>query len=114
MKGRSIRMSLPRWTPDNIEKSVQTGRAVVVYLRADWCSQCKLQEPVLERLASEFADDVIVGSIDVGDNPGISDEYQIKGLPAFLMFHRGTYRSSLNGYKRAPELRAAISDLSST
>lgn len=104
-------MTLPRWNPEEMRDSVESGMAVLVDLRADWCNQCRVQEPVVERIVPEFDGQVIIGSLDVGEYPEIPDRYGVAGLPAFLLFDRGEHQDMINGYKRAPELRAALHQL---
>ena len=101
-------MSLARWTPEQIEASVATGRPVLVDMRADWCTRCAAQEGVLERLIPEYEDAISIGSLDVGEFPDFSDGYGIKSVPSFLYFNDGAHRMTVVGFKRAPQLREDI------
>ena len=104
-------MTLPRLTPAEMGGLVRTGLPVLIDLRADWCNQCGPQEQVLGRLAPEYEGRVSIGSVDVGVHPTIADEYEVKGLPAFLLFTNGTLTRTLSGFRRAPELRIALAEL---
>jgi thioredoxin 1 len=104
-------MSVARWNPEELEGVVASGRPVLVDLRADWCRQCAPQEQVVERLLPSYEGEVAIGSVDVGDHPEVSERYEILGLPAFLLFNGGDHKETVNGFRRAPELRAVISKL---
>lgn len=101
----------PRWTPQQVQAAAAAGDALLVDLRADWCVQCGPQERVLERLEPEFADRVAIVSVDVGEHPATIEEHGISGLPAFLLYAGGELRSTIRGFRRAPELRQALRDL---
>lgn len=104
-------MAVPRWSPTEVGALVARGEPVMVDLRADWCPQCGPQEAVVERLGGEYADGVHIGSVDVGAYPDYADQFEVSGLPAFLMFADGAHRFTLSGYQRAAQLREAIRKL---
>lgn len=104
-------MGVPQWSPDDVQALVTRGDAVLVDVQADWCTRCGLQEQVLERLLPEYAGRVTIGRVDIGIHPSLADEYGIQSLPTFLLFAGGNLRFTVNGYRRAPELREALSRL---
>lgn len=104
-------MSATRWSPAEVQALVDSQKPVLVDLRADWCPQCGPQEQVVERLSDEYADRVHIGSLDVGIHTEYADEFSVQGLPAFLLFNQGVHQDTINGYQRAPQLRAAIRTL---
>lgn len=104
-------MTVQRLTPAQVDGLVRTGEPVLIDLRADWCSQCGPQEQVLSRLVPEYEGLVSIASVDLGVHPDLADEYEVKGLPAFLLFTNGTLTRTLSGFRRAPELRIALTDL---
>ena len=104
-------MGVPRWSPHEVQALVAQGGAVLVDLRADWCSRCGPQEAVLGRLLPEYAGRVSIGTVDVSAHPSLADDHGIKSLPAFLFFAGGNHRLTVNGYRRAPELREILSRL---
>jgi len=102
---------VPRWKPEELNEVVAGGGPVLVDLRADWCRQCGPQEQVVERIKPSYEGEVAIGSVDVGDHPEVTERYDVLGLPAFLLFNGGEHKETVNGFRRAPELRAAISQL---
>ena len=62
----------------NFEREVlQSGEAVLVDFRADWCPPCRTLGPVVEQLAAEFDGVAKVGKVDVDRNPSLSKKYGI-------------------------------------
>lgn len=74
----------------NFEKEVlKADLPVLVDFWASWCPPCKMVEPVVEELERELAGRVKVGKLNVDQNPGVAARYDIKGVPAFVLFVGG-------------------------
>ena len=63
-----------------LERSEQVP--VVVDLWADWCGPCKTLGPILEDVIDETDGQVALVKIDVDANPGLSQAFQVQGIPA--------------------------------
>jgi thioredoxin 1 len=77
---------------------LNAGGPVVVDFYADWCPPCKMMEPVVERLASEYAGRVKVGKLDTDANPEIAIRYGVMGIPTLGFFLGGKMVDRLVGY----------------
>lgn len=77
---------------------LQSLQPVVVDFYADWCPPCKLLEPVVERLAHEFAGKVKIGKLNTDDNPEIALRYHVLGIPTLGLFRSGKLVDRLVGY----------------
>ena len=77
---------------------LQSVEPVVVDFYADWCPPCKLLEPVVERLATEYAGKVKIGKLNTDDNPEIAIRYGVMGIPTLSLFRGGKLVDRLVGY----------------
>lgn len=77
---------------------LQSAEPVVVDFYADWCPPCKLLEPVVERLAEEYAGRVKIGKLNTDENPEIAIQYGIMGIPTLGLFLHGKLVDRLVGY----------------
>ena len=68
---------------------LKSEKPVLVDLWAEWCGPCKMVHPIMEEIATEFADQVVVVSIDVEENPSITTKYRIRNIPTVLYFKSG-------------------------
>lgn len=79
---------------------------VLVKFGAVWCPPCRALEPVVEKLAQERSD-VLVLSVDVDHAQGVSQRFGIRSVPSLIAFRGGKPIGQLVGY--AP--RSAIDKL---
>ncbi len=56
---------------------------------AEWCGPCRALSPILEDISKEYAGKVKVVKINVDDNPKISGEYSVRGIPTLILLKEG-------------------------
>jgi thioredoxin len=97
------------FTDGNFEESVlKAGSPVLVDFWAEWCGPCKRLGPTVEALASDYAGKITVGKLNVDDNPNTAFKFQIRGIPAVLLFKGGQVVESIVGVAPKDDFKAAI------
>lgn len=92
-----------------IDERVRMARGLVaVDFTAVWCGPCRVFDPILARVAAEFADRLQVVELDTDENPGAVTRYGVRGMPTLVFFRDGVevYRSI--GAVPEPVLRRRI------
>ncbi|WP_420992752.1 thioredoxin family protein [Cupriavidus sp. 30B13] len=56
---------------------------------APWCSPCKALNPMLERLAAQYAGRVRIVKLNVDENPETARLFHVRGIPRLMLFARG-------------------------
>src|SRR5687768_7693835 len=64
-------------------------KTVVVDFWAAWCGPCRMLGPIIERVAEEFREDVVLKKLDTDANPMTASQYRVSSLPTVKAFRDG-------------------------
>ena len=96
-------------TDENFEETVLKAELpVLVDFYADWCGPCKMQSPIIKEIANEYAGKVIVGKINVDDNPSVTVKYRAVSIPTLILFKNGEVVKQEVGYHTKKEVENMI------
>jgi thioredoxin 1 len=78
---------------------LEAEELVLVDFTAVWCAPCKMLDPVVKDLASDWAGKIKVFKLDVDETPGVAINYNIMGVPTLMLFSHGEVKERLTGYQ---------------
>lgn len=78
-----------KFTDSNVKEVIESGKPVVIDFWATWCGPCMRLAPVIDELAEEYADSVVIGKYNVDEETELSGEYRIMSIPTILFFKNG-------------------------
>jgi len=78
---------------------LQNDKPVIVDYWAEWCGPCRMVAPVLEEIANEYGDKIDVVKLNIDENPGVSQRYQIMAIPTMSVFSGGEVVKQIVGAK---------------
>ena len=86
----------------------ESDKPVIVDFWAQWCGPCLAIAPMLEELATEYMDKVVVAKMDVDRNSATPTEFGIRNIPTLLFFKNGQLVDKVVGAVRRDELKKKI------
>lgn len=85
-------------TDQNFEEAVGAAdKPVLVDFYADWCGPCRMLAPIVEEIAEE-RDDIIVGKVNVDENPLLCAKFGIASIPMLAVFKNGEITAQKVGF----------------
>ncbi len=82
--------------------------ALVADLWAPWCGPCRVMAPELAKAAEVMEGKVRFAKVNTDNHPDAAVHYNIRGIPALLLFYKGQEIARHAGVMRAPELKKWI------
>lgn len=97
-------------TDANFESDVlKSTTPVLIDFWADWCGPCHMVAPVIEEIAAENAGKLVVGKLDVDNNPVVARKYQILSIPSMILFVDGVEKARVVGARPKAAILSEIS-----
>jgi len=71
------------------EKVLGADKPVLVDFWAEWCAPCRMVGPVVERIAGERDESLIVAKLNIDESPIVAQRYGIMSIPTLVVFSGG-------------------------
>ncbi|MEM2202686.1 MAG: thioredoxin [Candidatus Bathyarchaeia archaeon] len=95
-------------TDSNFEEVVSKNPLVLIDFFADWCMPCRMMAPVIEELAKEYAGKVLVGKLNVDENPATADRFQVFSIPTLVILKAGEEVDRIVGFVPKIQVEARL------
>lgn len=97
---------------NNFEELVaKSDLPVLIDFWAAWCGPCKVIGPIIEELAEEYQGRVLIGKVNVDQNPQLSGYFKIKSIPTLLFIKNGQLIERFSQLIPKPNLSEMLDDL---
>ena len=81
---------------------------VLVDAWAEWCGPCRMLAPVLDQLAAESQGRYKIAKLNVDDNPRTAAQFNIRSIPALLIFKNGGLVDQMVGVQPKQAIAARL------
>lgn len=93
-------------TNENFDKETKTG-VILVDFWATWCGPCRMLGPVIDQLSEEMKT-LKFGKVNVDEQPGLSERFEVASIPTLLLFKNGQVIANRTGAASKESLREWI------
>jgi thioredoxin 1 len=107
MAGKAVEI-----TDANFEGTIlNAGRPALIDFWAVWCGPCRAISPIVEELADEYGDRIVVGKLDVDANRETAVKYGIQAIPTLLLVKDGVVADRIVGQTDKASLASKLDSL---
>lgn len=90
------------------EKVLQSATPVIVDFWAPWCGPCRMVAPILDELAKEYGDKIVIAKVNTDENPQWAIQYGVQGIPTMLFVKDGELFNRIVGAAPKPSIKQQV------
>lgn len=88
------------------QQASREERPVLVEFWAPWCVYCRRITPALQKVADQYRDTLVVGKVNIDEEPELSRAERIEVVPTLILYQNGEALGSIV----APDSKARIDE----
>jgi len=92
------------------DEVLNSDKPVLVDFWAEWCGPCRMVAPVLDEIATAHKDAITVAKVNIDENPGVAQRYQILAIPNMSVFKGGEIVKSIVGARPKAAILADLAE----
>ena len=82
-------MALKHLKTAEFEAAVEAASLAMVDFWASWCGTCKMLSPVVESSAEQYEGKVLVGKVNVDEEPDLARRFGVMSIPTVVFLKNG-------------------------
>ena len=95
-------------TDSNFNEITRKHPLVLIDFWAAWCGPCQALTPTIKELAREYAGKILVGKLNVDENPQTAECFQVFSIPTMLIMKNGEEIDRIVGCVQKKYIEAAL------
>lgn len=92
------------------DKVMKSETPVIVDFWAPWCGPCRIVAPILDKIADDYDDRLLVAKVNTDENPEWAGRFNVHGIPTMLFIADGHLVHQQVGAVPEPYLRDMVDE----
>ena len=82
-------MAVKHLKTEEFVAAVDAAPLAMVDFWASWCGPCKMLSPVIEAIGEQFDGKVLVGKVNVDEEPALAAQFGVMSIPTLVVMKEG-------------------------
>lgn len=82
-------MAINHLKTEEFDAAVNAAPLAMVDFWASWCGPCKMLSPAVEAIAEQYAGKVLVGKVNVDEEPDLAARFGVMSIPTVVFLKDG-------------------------
>jgi thioredoxin 1 len=95
-------------TDSNFNEVVKKHSLALIDFWAPWCGPCRALAPTIEELNKDYGGRVLVGKLNVDENPQTAERFDVSSIPTMLIMKNGEEVDRIVGCVQKKYIEAAL------
>ncbi|OBX23594.1 MULTISPECIES: thioredoxin [Bizionia] len=95
----------------DFNNTIETNKNVVLDFYADWCGPCQTLLPIVNKLAAELQDIVVIKKVNVDQDSELAAQFNVRSIPTLVFFNEGKVIDRHSGLLTETDLREKINQI---
>ncbi|MBE7551223.1 MAG: thioredoxin [Anaerolineales bacterium] len=93
------------------EKVLNSKTPVIVDFWAPWCGPCRMVAPILDEMAKEYGEKLVIAKVNTDENPQWAMKFGVQGIPTMLFVKDGQLVDRMVGAAPKPFIQQRVDSL---
>ena len=95
----------------NFEQVISSDKLVIIDFWATWCGPCRALSPIMDELAEQYKDEVVIAKCDTDENNEIAMQFGVRNIPMLVFMKNGEVLDTRVGLQRKGDLVKMIDEM---
>lgn len=101
-------MAVKHFKTEEFNAAVEAAPLVMVDFWASWCGPCKMLAPVVDAIDREYEGKVLVGKVNVDEEPELARQFGIMSIPTLVVMEEGRIVNQAKGARNKKGILALL------